>query len=490
MIPKILVARLLMFISVVFYCCEDNGGANVSPQLNIIDLEALSQSKVFIKMSFNEYGSKRVIEHGYFWSEEAGASIEQGNKVVFSTTSSQHLYQDTVRNLKGNSTYYFRVYLINEENEIFYSEEKSVTTLTYILTNFAPLSASPDHTVRLYGNNFDASINVFIDEVPAAISASGTSYIDIVVPFGLDTDSVTISLEKDDITKTYPKKLHYKKGRWVKKTSLTDDLFYNNNFPKVITISDKGYLTGANDLVIFQYDPLLDAWSTYSEIPSSVGFAVRWFSIESNIYTHSSNTISKLDLNTGEWVGMGSGIPLTGWNPIGGVSFSFNGNGFIGLGSTSKIWRFVESLPGWEDITDFPGTGVSGPLTVTDNDGVYFIGNNETWKYYPTTFHWERKQDYPGKGKRFLAGFIFNGKLYVGCGGDYTMETFTSQYNDFWEYDPISDNWTQVADFIEPRIHPYSFVLHNISYVGGGHYVNCSGCGPQEKFDLWSFQLE
>ena len=64
------------------------------------------------------------------------------------------------------------------------------------------------------------------------------------------------------------------------------------------------------------------------------------------------------------------------------------------------------------------------------------------WEYDPTSNNWTPKADFAG-GERYLAvGFSIWQKGYIGTGTDWN-----ELYKDFWEYDPASDTWTRKADF-------------------------------------------
>lgn len=74
---------------------------------------------------------------------------------------------------------------------------------------------------------------------------------------------------------------------------------------------------------------------------------------------------------------------------------------------------------------------------------------------------WEAKKSVPQYGRHAGASFEINGKLYIGCGrlanGSYT--------NDFWEFDPSTENWTQKADVPGgARFIPSAFSINGKGY--------------------------
>ena len=80
---------------------------------------------------------------------------------------------------------------------------------------------------------------------------------------------------------------------------------------------------------------------------------------------------------------------------------------------------------------------------------------------------WTQKQHFGGYARHRATFFTANGKGYTGLGHINSGQHIT--YDDFWEYDPISDTWTQKADFGGgQRQHATGFSLGDYGYVGLG----------------------
>ncbi|MCD7973993.1 MAG: hypothetical protein LUG18_15255 [Candidatus Azobacteroides sp.] len=89
---------------------------------------------------------------------------------------------------------------------------------------------------------------------------------------------------------------------------------------------------------------------------------------------------------------------------------------------------------------------------------------SDFYKYDPIEERWTQIADFPGEPRSAAVSFILNGKGYVGLGVN-----GSKLYNDFYEYNPVTDTWLKIADFPgEPRYAAVSFVIDNIAYVGGG----------------------
>jgi N-acetylneuraminic acid mutarotase len=78
---------------------------------------------------------------------------------------------------------------------------------------------------------------------------------------------------------------------------------------------------------------------------------------------------------------------------------------------------------------------------------------------------WLAKSNFTGIARTAAVAFSIGGKGYLGTGTDFNG----TSYNDFWEYDPVPDTWTQVASL--PAVGRFrAFGLANATkgYVGTG----------------------
>ena len=103
---------------------------------------------------------------------------------------------------------------------------------------------------------------------------------------------------------------------------------------------------------------------------------------------------------------------------------------------------------------------------------------------------WHEIAAIPGGGRTYATGFVLNGKGYV-CGGVYKFAgDGIKGYDDMYMYDPAKNTWTLKTGLpdigyygTQGRMRPFSFVLNNIAYAGGGISVNGVGGGDVEQYD-------
>lgn len=80
---------------------------------------------------------------------------------------------------------------------------------------------------------------------------------------------------------------------------------------------------------------------------------------------------------------------------------------------------------------------------------------------------WYQKANHGGNARHRVVGFAIGNKGYIG--GGHVNSGIEITYRDFWEYDPATNSWTQIADFAGGlRYHSSAFVIDGAAYVGCG----------------------
>jgi N-acetylneuraminic acid mutarotase len=171
----------------------------------------------------------------------------------------------------------------------------------------------------------------------------------------------------------------------------------------------------------------------------------------------------------------------------GAVSFVLNGKGYFGLGyngtnSNAKgykldFWGFNGS--GWNsDIPAFTGTPRERAVAFIVNNKVYVgLGYNvetdialaDFWEYDPATEEWSQIGDFPIPLYNAVA-FVVDGRAFVGTGRNNDDEWETR----FWEFDAANREWPEVGDSYtsipgNKREGAFAFVINSTAYIGGGY---------------------
>jgi len=183
------------------------------------------------------------------------------------------------------------------------------------------------------------------------------------------------------------------------------------------------------------------------------------------------------------------------------VAFSIGDYGYIGTGIDTAetvladFWKYDPSLDVWTQIADIPGGMRRNAVAFTIDDYAY-VGTgidsaiatapgssklNDFWQFDPSTNSWTQKASFPGNnglGVYFATAFAIDSKGYV-CAGKLGPNNYSNQ---MWEYKPSLDAWAQLPSFPGGvRYQLASFVIGYKAYVGFGT--------DQDLYrkDLWEF---
>ncbi|THD67591.1 hypothetical protein E7Z59_07985 [Robertkochia marina] len=138
------------------------------------------------------------------------------------------------------------------------------------------------------------------------------------------------------------------------------------------------------------------------------------------------------------------------------------------LSASVQAQSSLQLVDKWFRLADLPLNYSWGAVTI--NGEVFAFFDVDLYKYEPATGQWTWLTSFPDTFRQDPAVFAVGEKIYVG-GGDsqpFNGGSFRS-VKDFWEYDPVSGQWGQIADFPgTPRARTLNFSLDNQGYVGAG----------------------
>jgi hypothetical protein len=117
------------------------------------------------------------------------------------------------------------------------------------------------------------------------------------------------------------------------------------------------------------------------------------------------------------------------------------------------------------------GTGVSYVVNQINN-ATTFIFHDDFWEFDPVANVWTQKANFPGGPRWKATGFGIGNKGYLGTG--LTDNDYNNSNNDFWEFDPVTNVWIQKRNFGGGlRQAAVGFSIDKKGYIGtGGDQVN------------------
>jgi len=95
---------------------------------------------------------------------------------------------------------------------------------------------------------------------------------------------------------------------------------------------------------------------------------------------------------------------------------------------------------------------------------------------------WIQKADFPADARHRTVGIAISNKAYVGL-GHYNGAGINVLFNDWWEYDPSTNSWTQKADYLGGLCYDaVGFTIDNFGYVGTGRTSSVGSILVQDFF--------
>jgi len=275
------------------------------------------------------------------------------------------------------------------------------------------------------------------------------------------------------------------------------------------SIGNKGYVGTGYDpneglrKDFWEYDPDNNTWTQKADFGGSGRYNAVGFSIGANGYigtgnddTGYTNDFWEYDPVANTWI---QKADFGGGARAKAVGFSIDSNGYIGTGYNfttyyKDFWEYDPIGDTWTQKTDCGGsTRASATGFSIGNKGYIGTGTgigaqNDFWEYDPDNNIWTQKADFGGSARYEAVGFSIGNKGYIGT-GYYYFNWSEYNYNDFWEYDPLTNIWLQKAYFGgNGRELAFAFSIGNKGYIGSGE-SNSDGINIYYQ-DFWEFDSD
>lgn len=295
---------------------------------------------------------------------------------------------------------------------------------------------------------------------------------------------------------------------WEPMASLPGGASDARHHPVTFSADGYGYLlagsvNGVEARDFMRYEALTDTWEILPDFPG----AVRSFSYATTRGTKAYvgfggangvpyNDFWEYNIQTEEWTRLADCPCQPRYHP---AFIQLDDKIYVGLGNNSSNledwWEYDILTDTWSEKDDLPGPprhhpfyfGINGIAYVGLGHGNSVNGNlsiyRDFYKFDPSTDEWTQLNDFPGEGRVAGTQFDYNGKGYV-LSGDGEDHSFMEE-GEFWEYDPQSDEWTQLTSHPgSSRWAPGNFVIENFVYF------MCGLSSIQLEYDMMRFELE
>ncbi|GAA4389583.1 kelch repeat-containing protein [Hymenobacter koreensis] len=170
--------------------------------------------------------------------------------------------------------------------------------------------------------------------------------------------------------------------------------------------------------------------------------------------------------------------------------FSIGNVGFLGLGqlangaASAVLYAYDAASNTWVQFSNFPlAAGRYEAATFVVNNRAYITGGTDgsfnyrdCWEFNPLTDTWTQKANFGGAARSYPSAFALNGEGYVGLGAA------TGYFFDLWRYTPGTNTWTRRADFPGGgRSAAVGFAIGPFGYFATGYN------GSAVFRDLWEY---
>ena len=155
---------------------------------------------------------------------------------------------------------------------------------------------------------------------------------------------------------------------------------------------------------------------------------------------------------------------------------------FLGTGfSTNFVWNQKANFGGMARHRGSAfAIGNKGYMGLGHINAVNNILFDDFWEYEPSSNTWTQKANFGGGLRYHTSSFTIGNKAYVGMGRD----PFNVFYTDLWEYDPVFNSWSQKANLPGlPRRGAVGFSINNKGYIGTGE----TKISPYRTNDMWEY---
>lgn len=527
------IKRITLFLIILFVvtCSEDELTERKFPGIKTLEVTNISNSGAKFNAEIVRPGNGEIVEYGFVWGLESNPLIDLSNKIVYTGEIITGVFSAQISTtLREGRGYYTRAYA-KTNDYIVYGATYSFISLgseAAIIDDFIPRQGTWGDTITLVGKNFSYIKNqnhvLFKDKV-SIVTSSTDSTITCIVPDNiLDNSIINLSIanqitqSRNDFELSEPEIESFSplKGTFADTVKLIGKNFsattnrnivsFNGHQGEVVASSKTSLSVVVPNSINAQLNKVDITLGLKSDSAKDM-FEILAPKIDGiSPESGSSNTLIKItgnnfnpnkvgdsiyfDDNFGEVI-EASKNALTVKIPFGAyTNRSFKVRVTVAGQTTYNNSMFTIEDP-WLKRNDVPAVGTDRYHATAFsilNKGYVGLGAqsnpillyNDFHQYDPIQNKWTQISNFPGTGILDATSFVIGNFAYVGTGRNLTDAT-----SEFWKYNPASDVWTQIESFPIPISHAKGISLNGKGYIITDNYVD-NFWSYDPSIDKWS----
>ena len=486
---KYLVASLILSLTVA--ACEevlDNTAVIVVSE----EVVYISGETVRITGRILSLPSKGVDDRGYLIAEDE--NFANPAKVSLGPTDLPGRFITEYNQLSTGSNYFAKSY-VEVDREFFYGSILNFSTLEPFVQNFAPMFGVGGMILTITGGNFTSDTKVIVGGVEAEIlNIFFESKITLRMPPINTTSTVDIRVVVQGEELLFNQVFEYVVGLWkleehfITQAQLFDPVYFVDGNSLVVGLG-RDLNTGDNsnfwkaDLNTWQWDELTFTGSFARLFFFNEGFFGGGIFESGGFFGAPwvpNNEFWTYDSNSGSFVQQ---TDLT-FNIAGGKTIK-TANGFYLTGGTRpdnspnpNIYFYDVGTQQWNTYTAAATSLPQRAIYFEYQDALYFIDQNNIWRYDIISEDLQYITTYPGDGDEVGIAEVIRDKVYVGL---------FANSGEIKEFDLTSNSWKEKTFFpgLTAESNSASWVYNDKIYV---MRTTRTAFSNSNRMQIWTFE--
>lgn len=357
-----------------------------------------------------------------------------------------------------------------------------------VIEGFYPETASIYDTVVMMGQHFDFSNTrnmIHFGSNAAEIISSSRNRIEFIVPEALNQSSTKIRL--------------FSQRQYV----FSNEIFQLKS-PEIIQIPDCAFSKQEITIIGKDFHPLLffnkvwlegiqtsilSASTTELNVRVPIGPFPRGFAnIEVEVLDLRTNPDMEFCIED-HWLMISNSLPFNFYNGVG--SFTIGNDAWVisipenVFPEFQMLWKFNPDNLSWQSSAIPFDLHHHGACVSAGNMAYVYTAtqSNNFFEFDPVSMNWTKKADFPGTWRGRPGIFSIQDEVYIGLGQN--LVNNNQRLLDFYKYNPFSDEWIRISDLnlvppVGGRYRPSTFVIDDVAYLACGNTM-------PGTYDSWKY---